>query len=398
MSSKIKIAFFAEILLEHFDGASRTIFNIIRRIPKGRFEVVFYCGIPPNGPFEYPYFVVPTLGIPFNKDYSIAIPQLVYFQLRHHLNKFNPDIIHISTPSLLGNFALGYGRSQNIPITTIYHTHFISYIDYYLEKIPSMIPPVKNWIIKNQKSFYEKCDLVYVPTKNMVSELESYGISSHNFKLWPRGINTARFSPEKRDVSKLRNITGNGYQNILFASRLVWEKNLKTLVKIYQDAEAKSWKVNFIIAGDGVAKESLQKQMPKAFFLGYLEHVALATIYASSDVFLFTSISETYGNVVAEAMASGLPCVIANGGGSAHFVENGVNGFLCEPDISQEYTSYLQQVLENDSLRNTFIMKGLAFTSKLKWEHLTTSYFNDLENLASLNKSQPIPSILDFSF
>jgi len=398
MSSRIRIAFFAENLIEDLDGASRTIFNIINRIPKDKFEVVFYTGLPPKKSFEFKYVLVPTLSIPFNKDYSVALPQLVYFQLSHELKKFNPDIIHISTPSLLGNFALGFANSQKIPVSTIYHTHFISYIDYYFEKIPTLIRPIKNWVIKNQKNFYERCNAVYVPSRGMINELKTYGFNSQNFKIWPRGINADKFSVKKRNESKLHSITGNGYKNILFASRLVWEKNLKTLIKVYQDAISKSLKVNFIIAGDGVAKESLQKQMPKAFFLGHLDHNELSTIYASCDVFLFTSISETYGNVVAEAMASGLPCVIANGGGLAYFIEHGVNGFLCEPENSKAYLDNIIAILENDVLSNSFRLRGLEFTSKLDWENLTKTYFDDLTLIAYQSSINKIPSELDFSF
>ena len=159
MSSKIKIAFFAEILIEDFDGASRTIFNIIRRIPKERFEVMFFCGIPPKEPFDFPYVVVPTMGIPFNKDYSLAIPQVVYFQLQQKLKSFDPDIVHISTPSFLGNYALNFAKAQNISVTSIYHTHFISYIDYYLEKVPYFITPVKKTIDLRRWDSHQTCDL-----------------------------------------------------------------------------------------------------------------------------------------------------------------------------------------------------------------------------------------------
>lgn len=398
MSTKIKLAFFAEILIEHFDGASRTIFNIIKRIPKERFDVIFYCGVPPAEPFEFPYKVVTSLVIPFNKNYKMAIPHLVYFQLRQHLNDFAPDIIHISSPSALGEFALKYGKRKNIPVATIYHTHFISYVDYYLERLPVLISPIKKWVIKNQKTFYHKCDIVYVPTKTMVSEMESCGFSSHNFKIWPRGIDIVRFNPQKREVSKIQDITGNGYRNILFASRLVWEKNLKTLIKIYKNAEAKSLKLNFIIAGDGVAKDTLQNQMPNAFFLGHLDHESLADVYASCDIFLFTSVTETYGNVVAEAMASGLPCVIANGGGSAHFIEDGINGYLCDPENSEEYLSKIEHILYNEILRNTFIENGLNQSSQLRWEYLTNVYFDDLTYLASADYKQQVPNGVDFSF
>lgn len=393
------MVFFAEILIEDFDGASRTIYNIIRSIPRDRFDVLFICGVPPQGSFDFPYFVVPTVSLPFNKDYKMALPQLIYFKVIQKLNQFNPDIIHISTPSPMGKFAINFAKDNNIPVTSIYHTHFISYIDYYLEKTPSLIAPVKKWLSRDQKLFYEKCKIVYVPTQNMVTELETLGISSSNFKIWPRGLHKERFNPSKRDLQKIKSITGNDSKNIIFASRLVWEKNLKTLIRIYQQVKTQQLKFNFIIAGEGVAKESLKKLMPDAYFLGHVHHDELAVIYASCDIFLFTSVSETYGNVVAEAMASGLPCVIANGGGSAHFIEHGINGFLCKPEDCSDYVEKLNLLIENESLSTEFSQKGLSFASTLQWDRLTKTYFNDLENIYhEKEENYVIPTGMEFSF
>jgi len=182
-------------------------------------------------------------------------------------------------------------------------------------------------------------------------------------------------------------LTKNNKPNLLFASRLVWKKNLKTLTKIYNQIQYSGQEYNLIIAGDGMAMEDLKKQMPNAFFLGKLSHDELAKFYASSDVFVFTSISESYGNVVAEAMASGLPCVIANGGGSASFIDHGNNGFLCSPEDENDYLNHIKRVLGNENLRNQFINNGLELTRDLKWQYLTETYFSDLETLASASVS-----------
>ena len=384
--SKIRVAFFAEILLEDFDGASRTIFQIIRKIPEHQFEFLFICGVPPEDGFAYEVFEVPAITIPFNKNYKMAVPYFHKCKLNEKLEDFKPDIIHISTPSPLGTFGLEYAKTQGIPVITIYHTHFISYIDYYLEHISILVDPVKNMIVHKLKKFYEDCDMVYMPTRIMVSELKHLGISDHNMKIWPRGLDTSNFDPEKRNVSFIKNLTGNDRPNILFASRLVWEKNLKTLIKIYKKSIKRGLLFNFIIAGDGVALEEMKEAMPSAYFLGKLTHEQLATVYASCDVFLFTSVTETCGNVVAEAMASGLPCVIANGGGSAGFIEDGVNGFLCQPESSNDYLGKISKVLFENELREQYIEKGLHFTSKLKWESLTDIYFNDLTTLTGKEK------------
>ncbi|MBC7884173.1 MAG: glycosyltransferase [Saprospiraceae bacterium] len=389
MNSKIKIVFFADILKEDFDGASRTIFQIIKRIPEDEFEFLFICGIAPPADFKYRYVAIPTIQIPFNKDYSMAMPFFHQRRLKKVLNDFNPHVLHISTPSMLGKFGMKYGKSKGLPMLTIYHTHFISYIKYYLERFPAIIRSVTKWVAKDQKKFYDNCDIIYIPTLHMVRELRSYGMSTQHMKIWSRGLNTEIFNPSRRNVESIHNYTGNNKKNVLFVSRLVWEKNLKTLVKIYNEAMSLDIPCNFIIAGDGVAKEEMLTLMPGAFFPGQLPHDELAKVYASCDVFLFTSVTETYGNVVAEAMASGLPCVIANGGGSAGFIKDGENGFLCTPESSHEYIDRIKDIMELEDVRLRFIREGLAFAEGLRWQTLTDTYFNDLKTLAERQSVEP---------
>ena len=386
---KTRIAFFAEILLEDFDGASRTIFQLIHRIPKESFEFLFICGVGPKEGFPYEVLEIPAMTIPFNKNYKMAIPYFHKAKINDKLASFQPDVIHISTPSPLGTYGLEYANERNIPVISIYHTHFVSYIDYYFENIKFLIDPIKSVIICKLKKFYEACSLVYVPTQIMVDELSSYGIENDNMKLWPRGLNLDTFTPTKRNKDYIQQLTGNAHPNILFASRLVWEKNLRTLIRIYKKAKKKGLNYNFILAGDGLAYEELKESMPDAIFTGKMKHSELSHLYASADIFLFTSVTETYGNVVAEAIASGLPCVIANGGGSAGFIEDGVNGFLCEPESSKDYLQKIDTILSNDALRSQFIDKGVAFSQTLKWESLTDTYFTDLKQLSD-TKNQVI--------
>ncbi|WP_229213771.1 glycosyltransferase family 4 protein [Dyadobacter psychrotolerans] len=381
---KIKIAFFAEILIEDFDGASRTMFQIIRRIPQQHFEFLFICGKGPDELFGFECVCIPTLTVPFNKSYSMALPYLADKTLREKLSAFDPDIIHIATPSLLGSFALQYARSLQLPVISIYHTHFISYISYYLSKAPFLIDLVKAKLMVAQKNFYNQCELVYVPSESIAAEMQQMGISQSGLKLWKRGIDTHLFSPEKRDTTSLRLTTGNNNPNILFASRLVWEKNLETLIRIYEYCQSKNLKYNFIIAGDGIAKKACQQKMNKAFFTGSLQHAELAKLYASADVFLFTSVSETYGNVVLEAMACGLPCVIADGGGSRDFIEQGINGFKCQPQNHADYVDKIQTILSDDPLRARFSQKGRSFSLDLDWDKLTDVYFDDLQSMAGV--------------
>ena len=379
---RIKVAFFADILIEDFDGAARTMFQIIKRINRDNFEFLFFCGTGPEKLYGFDCVPVPTIAVPLNSTYKMALPALANKRIRSTLEQFAPDVIHIATPSVLGNFALKFAYSYQIPVISVYHTHFISYVDYYLRYAPFLIDMVKPLISENQKNFYNQCDLVYVPAESIAADLRSMDIEGRRLKLWKRGLDTGIFSPDKKDQEALKKITGNSKPTILFASRLVWEKNLETLIEIYTAIRERRIDVNFIVAGDGVARKACEKRMPGAIFVGKKEHAELAVLYASADIFLFPSISETYGNVVLEAMASGLPCIVANGGGSADFIEQGVNGFKCRPNDAEDYLSKILVLLTDKSLRRQFVEKGLAQSKNCNWEQLTNVYFNDLISLS----------------
>ena len=379
---KVRVAFFTDILTKDLDGAIKTMYQLIDRIPEEEFEFLFFCGTPPNHKINHRVVSVPTVTLFFNCTYKIAVPLLSDVKLTKELSEFNPDIIHISTPSFLGFFALNYANKNQIPVLTIYHTHFISYLKYYLKLLPFLIKPAKSIAKKLYRAFYNKCSTIYTPTIQMVTELKEMGVSGKLLKVWQRGIDTNLFNPSKKDTAFMKSITGNDKPCVLFASRLVWEKNIETLFNIYDEAQAQQLDVNFIVTGVGVAEQVARQRMKKAIFLGFIDHSTLAKIFASSDIFLFPSISETYGNVVVEAMACGCTPVIARGGGSQSLVMGGKTGFLCEPTNAKEYIRKIDTVLQDNTLKEKMKLSGLQYTSTLKWQTLANNYFEDINCLA----------------
>ncbi|MHA4895713.1 glycosyltransferase family 4 protein [Pedobacter sp. PWIIR3] len=380
---RIKVAFFAEILTADFDGASRTMFQLITRIDKTKFDFLFICGVGPEYIMGFPTFKVPVINLPLNTNYTMALPVLAKKRLKRRIKDFDPEVIHIATPSLLGAFALKYANTRNLPVISIYHTHFISYIDYYFKHAPFLIGRVKQTIAGTQKAFYNHCDRLYVPAESISASLQEMGVEHQRITIWKRGVDNHLFSPDHRDTKLIEKLTGNTNPTIIFASRLVWEKNIETLFRIYDRIEHSDLQVNFMIAGDGIGIKACKDRMKNAIFTGKVSHETLSVLYASSSLFLFTSVSETYGNVVLEAMASGLPCVIADGGGSADFIQQGENGFKCDPFDEEDYFNRISELLSNDLLRNRFIDRGLHYSKQLSWSQLADFYFKDLEKLST---------------
>ncbi|MBL4675329.1 MAG: glycosyltransferase family 1 protein [Mucilaginibacter sp.] len=357
------------------------MYQLINRIDTARFEYLFIYGSGPDNIGTFDTFRVPHINIPVNAGYSLALPKRVKAQLNQKLKEFAPQVIHISTPSYLGNFALSHAESNRLPVLTIYHTHFISYVDYYFKYTPFLISPIKKRIAKGHKSFYNRCNKIYVPSTSIQQELAVMGVMESRMQLWKRGIDTQLFNPVNRDKRVIERLTGNQNPTIMFASRLVWEKNLETLIAIYEKFRERGKQVNFLIVGDGSARQVCEKRMKTAIFTGKVNHHHLASLYASADVFLFPSVSETYGNVVAEAMASGLPCVVADGGGSKDFVAHGKDGFRCSPYDANDYVEKLETLLNNKPLAHHFATECIKHISQLSWAALAKTYFDDISLL-----------------
>ena len=389
--SKLKIAFFSDMLIRDYDGCLRTVFHILDRQPEN-VDIKYFTGQGCVKGLNKPVVSIPNLTIPFNSNYKIAIPQLAYFKIRREIETYKPDIIHITTPSMLGNYALQVAQELGIKVSTIYHTHYISYVNYYLSNIKPIVPLAEHLLNTSTKNFYNKCDLVLVPTEEMISHLAAVGVDKSKMKIWERGIDKLIFHTDHRDENYVRNITGNDNFTILFASRLVWEKNLRTLIRIYKQAEAENLQLNFIIAGDGTAYQTMKDEMPNAHFLGNINQKELGILYASCDAFVFPSVSETYGNVVLEAMTSGLPCVIADGGGSKSFIDHGVNGFLCDPFDENDYLQYIKNLMDDNRLKTELINNGLKYTQGYDWEALTLNFYNSLDRLSIRNHKMILDS------
>jgi glycosyltransferase involved in cell wall biosynthesis len=379
---KTRVVFFAEILISDFDGASRTMFQLFNRIDPARFEFLFICASGPDQLHGFECFKVPAVPIPFNSKYVIGLPGLAAGRVRERVDAFRPDVVHIATPSFLGHFGLKYARERALPVISIYHTHFISYMSYYFRFVPFLIKTMEKAVQDKQNAFYNQCNLVYIPSTSIANELVGMGLQQERIKIWKRGMDTSLFSPAKKDEAYLRNLTGNALPTVLFASRLVWEKNLETLIRIYEILEEQQIACNFVVVGDGVAAKDCRQRMPNAIFPGHLGHKQLSVLYASASVFVFPSVSETFGNVVLEAMASGLVPVIADGGGSRDFIDNGVNGFKCAPDDAACYVRDIRKVLEDTRLRASLSVAAVKYSQSYDWNELADTYFEDLTALA----------------
>ena len=324
---------------------------------------------------------VPSIRMPVSGRGEYRVPIGWSAKAEKELEAFNPTLVHIATPDRAGYKALKWAQNNKVQVVSSYHTHFTSYFKYY------GLTPIEFFAWRYLSWFYNSCTHVYVPSQSMIDELETHGFEP-GMKIWARGVNTKLFSPEKRDL-EWRRAAGFDDDDIVvtFVSRLVWEKELDTFRHSVQQVASKNPKVKPLVVGDGPAKEELQEMMPEAHYTGFLEGENLARAYASSDVFLFPSHTETFGNVTLEAMSSGLPCLVADATGSKSLVEHGVNGGLAVPENKVDFAKKLSTIVSDESLRNKMKKASRQKALSYEWDEINGRLVHNYKEALEL----PVP-------
>ncbi len=380
--NELRVALFTGNYNHIRDGVSLTLNRLVSYLESQNIPVLVFGPSIKNPPIDHCGELVVTPSIPMlvpgRTEYRIATHFPGWAKKR--LEEFNPTLIHIATPDGLGSGALKWGKKHNVPVVASYHTHFLSYAGYYAAFLMPIFLPAK-W---HMKSFYKKALETYVPSQSMIDELEEIGLKS-NMKIWARGIDLERFNPEKKDMEWRRSVGLKDDEIVVsFVSRLVWEKELRTYIKAVKNVQAIHPNVRALVVGDGPAMDETKELLPDAHYTGFAKGEDLARAYASSDIFMFPSHTETFGNVTLEAMASGLPCLVADAIGSKSLVEDGENGFWAEPKNETDFTEKLKKIVENEELRTAMGKKSREFAMNYQWDSINGGL---VENYKSVIKN-----------
>ena len=340
----LRIALFTGNYNHIEDGVSRTLGRLVGYLEDEGHQVMV-LGPTIDDALDQPgrFVAVPSVPLPGRPEYRVSTRFPADLQRR--AIQFAPHVVHIATPDVLGHRALTWARELDIPVVSTYHTHFASYLDYY--KLGRTEPVL--WAFFRR--FYNRCDEVYAPTPAMRDALLANGITA-TVRLWPRGIDLDRFRPERRSADWRRQ---RGFADsdvvVSFVSRLVKEKGLDVYADTVRALQAESVPVRALVVGDGPEREALEAELPTAVFTGHLSGDEIATAYASSDVFLFPSETETFGNVTLEAMASGLAVVAADAAGTASLIADGETGLLCPPRDRAAFLDATRRAATDSALR-----------------------------------------------
>ncbi len=370
-----RVALFTGAYNHIADGVSLTLNRLVDHLERQGTDVLVFAPSVDDPPVDHNGTLVriPSIPAPGRPEYRIALG--MNRTARERLATFRPSLIHIATPDLLGRAALRHARSEEIPVVASYHTHFSSYLKYYYLGV---LEPLLWAYLRN---FYRQCEHVYVPSPSMGEVLRSNGITE-GLRLWERGVNTQRFNPVHRS-SAWRQRYGIADDEVVvsFVSRLVWEKGLHLYADVIERLEAHNIPHRSLVVGDGPARAELEGRLPNTIFTGHLEGDALANAYASSDVFLFPSDTETFGNVTLEAMASGLPTVCADATGSRTLVDDGTTGVLAPAGDTDAFFEATARLITDAEGRRTMGRQAHQRAQHYSWNAVLSrivGYYDEL--------------------
>jgi glycosyltransferase involved in cell wall biosynthesis len=378
----MRIAIITENFLPKLDGVTHTLALLLEYLQENRHQALLLG--PESGMEHYAGAeVVGTAGVPlpFYPELKFNFFRPLFLRC---LSDFHPDIVHLVDPIFLGTAGLAAVKFLKKPVVSSYHTNIAAYCSHF--GFPQLTKPMWsfNRIIHNQ------CALTFCPSPSMAKMLQKHGFL--NVRIWSRGVDTSLFRPERRS-QELRDswLTNRELPNdtsvLLYVGRISWEKNLHLLMQAYRAMDHKH--CHLVVVGDGPALREIRHEAADlpVTFTGYLKGEQLASAYASADIFAFPSTSETFGQVVLEAMASGLPVVGVLSEGVCDLVQNDHSGLLLdmqglsEDKQVQGYLTHLQRLIHNPSERHAMGQAALSEACQRTWSESMDSLLHGYQEV-----------------
>lgn len=375
----MKIAFFTDTFYPDINGVARTLSRFTDYLTRENISFKVFAPSSLNNEYVTPH-IHRFKSLPFflYPECRLAFPNP--FQMREELIQFAPDIIHVATPFNMGVWGAHYAKKLNIPLVGSYHTDFDYYLQYYeLQYLSKYLWKYMNW-------FHRPLQKIFVPSFESIEKLRRKGFT--NMEVWPRGVDCQLFHPNYDKLTVRKKYQIRKKYLLIYVGRLAPEKDVDTLLEIAKALPPHiNENVHWLIVGDGPSKAQFQNEaLENMDFTGFLKGEELAEIYAAADLFVFPSPTETFGNVVLEALASGTPVIGANSGGVKGIIQEGVTGRLCSPGNVLQFTQAVIELLDNHSLRNQMEIEGRKYALEQRWdtifENLLSSYSSvvDKEN------------------
>ena len=316
---------------------------------------------PPVGTFPLPEYESQALAFP---------PFLEVFEYieRHRFNE-----LIISTPGPMGLTGLAAARLLGLRTTGIYHTDFVQYVRHLTQddELADLTWQYMRW-------FYEQCTTILVPTETYRRQLVDNGFEPSKLGVMARGVDARLFHPSKASPALFERFGQANHFHFLYVGRISKEKNIDTLVDAFEEVVRHGRQASLLFVGDGPHRAALEarcRNRPIAF-AGILEGEELARAYASGDCMVFPSTTDTFGNVVLEAQASGLPVIVSNVGGPAEIVGRHDSGMVVDLSQPQALAGTMEKIMLDADLRRELRSRGLRNAAESKWENVLEEFWS----------------------
>ncbi|HKT13995.1 MAG TPA: glycosyltransferase family 1 protein [Allosphingosinicella sp.] len=366
-ASDLRVALFSGNYNYVRDGANQALNRLVGYLLRQGVKVRVYSPTVDNPAFPATGDLVdiPAIPIPGRSEYRwpLALPARV----RRDLKEFSPNVVHVSSPDVVGHRAVTWARRNKVAVAASVHTRFDTYLAYYHLQA---LEPLARGIMRR---FYHRCEIVMAPAASTAEILRAQRMN-RDVTIWARGIDRDQFNPERRDMAWRRSIgLADDDMAIAFLGRIVMEKGLDVFADAVHAFEPSGVKHRVVIIGDGPARPWFEEQLPQAIFTGQLTGSDLARAFASADVFLNPSVTETFGNVTLEAMACGLPVIAAESTGATNLVRNGVTGLLVDGTDVDEFAEALTTYGRDSELRRRHGQAGLEVAKTMDWDTINSA-------------------------
>jgi glycosyltransferase involved in cell wall biosynthesis len=383
-TTRMRIALFTETFLPKVDGIVTRLCHTVEHLQRCGDEVLVFS--PDGGIQDYKGAKVHGVSgfpLPLYPELKLALPRPSIGQA---LRDFQPDLVHIVNPAVLGLSGLFFAKLWNIPLVASYHTHLPQYLKHYgLGMLEGLL-----WELL--KAAHNQALLNLCTSTAMVDELAAHGIQ--RLDLWQRGVDTELFQPHMASPQK-REFLSQGHPDaplLLYVGRLSAEKEIERIKPILASMPG----ARLALVGNGPHRSALESHFAgtPTHFVGYQMGKDLAAAFASADAFIFPSRTETLGLVLLEAMAAGCPVVAARSGGIPDIVQDGVNGYLFDPADETGAITATQKLFANPSARDQLRQNARREAERWGWEAATQQLRHYYQSVLDLS---PIASAASWS-
>lgn len=369
---RLRICVVTETYLPEVNGVAITLDRCVRAMRERGHQVLVVRPDQPGVPSHEDEVITRGFPLPGYPGLKMGLP--APRKLRALWTEWRPDLVHIITEGPLGLSALSLAETMRLPVVADFHTNFHSYGQHYGWGWFSKV------IYRYLRHFHNRAQLTLVPTRGMRERLEADGF--RRLEVVARGVDTDLFTPKKREAAlRLRWGLGPDDLAVLYVGRMAAEKNLPLVIKSFEAMKQAEPRAKLILVGNGPLLEALKRDRPEFVYAGVQRGEALARHFASADVFLFPSVTETFGNVTLEAMASGLAVLAYNYAAAAEHIVSGESGYAVPFDDSEAFIKAAYQLAASPLLRARLRHGATEVCAALSWSRV----MDELE--AALNRT-----------